>query len=105
VLVTDGPFTESKEWIAGFDILECDDRDEAIAIAARHRRPTGASWNCGRSGRRRIDHRAASRHGSSHPAPARSVAVFAEPSGQPARSPDGPQPPLGLLPHPRGGDD
>jgi hypothetical protein len=36
LLVTDGPFTESKEWIAGFDILECDDLDEAIAIAARH---------------------------------------------------------------------
>lgn len=36
VLVTDGPFTESKEWIAGFDILECADLDEAIAIAARH---------------------------------------------------------------------
>jgi len=36
VLVTDGPFTESKEWIAGFDILECEDLDEAIAIAARH---------------------------------------------------------------------
>ena len=36
VLVTDGPFTESREWIAGFDVLECDDLDEAIAIAARH---------------------------------------------------------------------
>ena len=36
VLVTDGPFTESKEWIAGFDILECKDLDEAIAIASRH---------------------------------------------------------------------
>ena len=36
VLVTDGPFTESKEWIVGFDILECADLDEAIAIAARH---------------------------------------------------------------------
>ncbi|GAA4976373.1 hypothetical protein GCM10023257_11760 [Streptomyces hyderabadensis] len=36
VLVTDGPFTESKEWICGFDILECEDLDEAIAIAARH---------------------------------------------------------------------
>ena len=36
VLVTDGPFTESKEWIVGFDILECEDLDEAIAIAARH---------------------------------------------------------------------
>jgi hypothetical protein len=36
VLVSDGPFTESKEWIAGFDILECENLDEAIAIAARH---------------------------------------------------------------------
>lgn len=36
VLVTDGPFTESKEWIAGFDILECDDLDEAIQLASRH---------------------------------------------------------------------
>jgi hypothetical protein len=36
VLITDGPFTESKEWIAGFDILECDDLDQAIEIASRH---------------------------------------------------------------------
>jgi hypothetical protein len=36
VLVTDGPFTESKEWIAGFDVLECADLDEAIEIASRH---------------------------------------------------------------------
>ena len=36
LLVTDGPFTETKEWIAGFDVLECDDLDEAIEIAARH---------------------------------------------------------------------
>ncbi|GAA1965070.1 YciI family protein [Agromyces allii] len=35
-IVTDGPFTESKEWIAGFDILECPDLDEAIEIASRH---------------------------------------------------------------------
>lgn len=35
-LVTDGPFAESKEWIAGFDILECPDLDAALAIAARH---------------------------------------------------------------------
>jgi hypothetical protein len=41
VLVTDGPFTETKEWIAGFDILECDDLDEAIAIAARHPQANG----------------------------------------------------------------
>jgi len=41
VLVTDGPFSETKEWIAGFDILECDDLDEAIAIAARHPQANG----------------------------------------------------------------
>ncbi|MET0726602.1 MAG: YciI family protein [Leifsonia sp.] len=35
-LVTDGPFTESKEWIAGFDILECETIDEAVDIAGRH---------------------------------------------------------------------
>lgn len=36
LLVTDGPFTESKEWIAGFDVLECRDLDEAIEIASKH---------------------------------------------------------------------
>lgn len=35
-LVTDGPFTESKEVILGFDILECESMDEAIEIAAKH---------------------------------------------------------------------
>lgn len=41
LLVTDGPFTESKEWIAGFDIIECDDLDEAIRIASRHPQANG----------------------------------------------------------------
>jgi len=41
VLVSDGPFADTKEWIAGFDILECDDLDEAIAIAARHPQANG----------------------------------------------------------------
>jgi hypothetical protein len=36
VLVADGPFAETKEQIAGFDIIECDDLDEAIDIASRH---------------------------------------------------------------------
>lgn len=36
VLVTDGPFTESKEWIAGYDIIECADLDEAIEVASKH---------------------------------------------------------------------
>ena len=34
--VIDGPFTESKEVILGFDILDCDSMDEALDIAARH---------------------------------------------------------------------
>jgi hypothetical protein len=41
VLVTDGPFTESKEWICGFDIIECADLDEAIKIASRHPQANG----------------------------------------------------------------
>ncbi len=36
VLVSDGPFAETKEQIAGFDVLECDGRDAAVAVAARH---------------------------------------------------------------------
>jgi hypothetical protein len=34
--VTDGPYLETKEWIAGYDILECDNLDEVIDIASRH---------------------------------------------------------------------
>ena len=36
ILKTDGPFAETKEWIAGFDLLECATLDEAIAVAAEH---------------------------------------------------------------------
>lgn len=36
ILVTDGPFTESKEWIAGFDLLNVDTMDEAIEVARKH---------------------------------------------------------------------
>ncbi|HTZ23788.1 MAG TPA: YciI family protein [Streptosporangiaceae bacterium] len=36
VLVADGPFAETKEQIAGFDIIECTDLDEAIDVASRH---------------------------------------------------------------------
>jgi hypothetical protein len=35
-LITDGPFAETKEQIAGYDILECDSLDEAVELAARH---------------------------------------------------------------------
>lgn len=33
--VTDGPYTESKEMVAGFYLLEARDLDEAIQLAAR----------------------------------------------------------------------
>jgi hypothetical protein len=33
--VTDGPFAETKEQIGGYHLLECQDRDEAVAIARR----------------------------------------------------------------------
>jgi hypothetical protein len=35
-LVSDGPYAETKEQIAGFDVLDCADLDEAIEVAARH---------------------------------------------------------------------
>ncbi len=35
-MVTDGPFTETKEAVGGFDIIECGSLDEAVEIAARH---------------------------------------------------------------------
>jgi hypothetical protein len=33
-IVTDGPFADTKEQIAGFDVLECADLDEAIEVAS-----------------------------------------------------------------------
>ena len=36
VLITDGPFAETKEQIGGFDILECADLDEALEIVSKH---------------------------------------------------------------------
>jgi hypothetical protein len=35
VLVSDGPFAETKEQLAGYYILECKDLDEAIAWATK----------------------------------------------------------------------
>lgn len=35
-MVTDGPFTETKEAIGGFDLLECDSLEDAVEIAASH---------------------------------------------------------------------
>jgi hypothetical protein len=36
LLVTDGPFIEGKEYIAGFDLIECANLDEAIEVASKH---------------------------------------------------------------------
>lgn len=36
VLISDGPFAETKELIVGFDLLECADLDEAIEVARTH---------------------------------------------------------------------
>jgi hypothetical protein len=36
VVTTDGPFAETKEQIAGYDLLECHDLDEALDAAATH---------------------------------------------------------------------
>src|SRR5438270_531015 len=35
-LVSDGPFAETKEFMAGVDLLECANLDEAIEVAAKH---------------------------------------------------------------------
>jgi len=36
VVLTDGPFAETREHVAGYDVIEAADLDEAIAIAAAH---------------------------------------------------------------------
>ncbi len=36
LLVSDGPFAETKELIVGFDLIECADLDEAIEVARTH---------------------------------------------------------------------
>jgi hypothetical protein len=40
-MLTDGPFAETKEQIAGFDVLECGSLAQAIEVASRH--PTARS--------------------------------------------------------------
>ena len=36
VLISDGPFAETKEQIAGYDVLECSSLAEAVEVAAKH---------------------------------------------------------------------
>jgi hypothetical protein len=44
-MVTDGPFAETKEQLAGFYILDCQDLDEALEWAARI--PTACAGSVG----------------------------------------------------------
>jgi hypothetical protein len=43
VVTTDGPYTETKEVLNGFYLLECADLDEAVALAAK----IPAAWSGG----------------------------------------------------------
>ncbi|SFW67292.1 YciI family protein [Amycolatopsis australiensis] len=36
VLLTDGPFAETKEQIGGYVVLDCPDRPTAVEVASRH---------------------------------------------------------------------
>ena len=36
LVVTDGPFTETKEALGGFDLIECGSLEEAVEIASGH---------------------------------------------------------------------
>ncbi len=65
VLVSDGPFAETKEFMVGYDMLDCKDLDEAIEVASKHPLARAARWNCGplaretvRSPARQVIHRA-----------------------------------------------
>ena len=46
VLVTDGPFAETKEQLAGYYILECGDLDEALEWAAKIPSACGGGTGC-----------------------------------------------------------
>jgi hypothetical protein len=35
-LISDGPFAETKEFMVGYDMLDCKDLDEAIEVASKH---------------------------------------------------------------------
>jgi hypothetical protein len=35
-LISDGPFADTKEFIGGFDLLECESMEQAIQVASKH---------------------------------------------------------------------
>jgi hypothetical protein len=51
VLITDGPYLETKEHIGGFWVLEAADLDEALAWGARLPSPVGRRSRCAHSRR------------------------------------------------------
>ena len=66
-MVTDGPYVETKEFVAGFWIIEAPDLDVALRLATRGRRPATGGSRFGRSWR---DDR---RRGGDHPGPSNRV--------------------------------
>ena len=46
VMVTDGPFAETKEQLAGYYILDCKDLDEAIEWASKIPTTCGGALGC-----------------------------------------------------------
>lgn len=45
-VITDGPFAETKEQLAGYYILDCQNLDEAIAWAAKIPTGCGGKYGC-----------------------------------------------------------
>ena len=41
MITTDGPYAETKEALGGFNLIEADDLDQAVAISAE----LPAAWN------------------------------------------------------------
>ena len=36
IVTTDGPYAETKEVVAGFDVVDCEDFETAVALAEQH---------------------------------------------------------------------
>jgi hypothetical protein len=45
MMIGDGPVTEQTVQIAGFNILECADLDEALEVASKYPGRTSESWS------------------------------------------------------------
>ncbi|MDA8298354.1 MAG: hypothetical protein M0004_17550 [Actinomycetota bacterium] len=57
-LITDAPFAEIKEHIAGYDVLEHAELDEAIEVASKHLVAAIGDLSCGPCGPSPTDARA-----------------------------------------------